>query len=61
MLAVAEPMNWREFGRKRSWHNSRYCPGIYLELLRHITKTSVRIVYIPAGNGTRLLPKKNQN
>jgi hypothetical protein len=27
-------MNWKGRGRKRSWPNLRYCPGICLEELR---------------------------
>jgi len=36
-------MNWKVFGRKRSWPILRYYPGIRLEGLRKTTKTSIRI------------------
>jgi hypothetical protein len=36
-------MNWKGYGRKRSWPNLRQYPGIFLEGLREITKNSVRI------------------
>jgi hypothetical protein len=29
-------MNWKGFGRKQSWSNSRHCPNICLEGLRKI-------------------------
>jgi hypothetical protein len=32
-------MNWKGCERKRSQHNLRYYPGIYLEGLMKITKT----------------------
>jgi hypothetical protein len=35
-------MNWREFGRKQSWPDLRYCPGICLEELRK-TMINLRI------------------
>jgi hypothetical protein len=31
-------MNWKEYGRKRSWSNLRYYPGIGLDILGKITK-----------------------
>jgi hypothetical protein len=31
-------MNWEGYGRKRSWPNLRYYPGIYLDGLRKATK-----------------------
>jgi hypothetical protein len=31
-------MNFEGCGRKRSWLNLRYCPGIFLEELRKIMK-----------------------
>jgi hypothetical protein len=31
-------MNWKEFRRKRSWPNLRYCPGIRLNGLKKPTK-----------------------
>jgi hypothetical protein len=36
-------MNWKVYGRKQSWHNLRYYPGISLEKLRKAMKISVRI------------------
>jgi hypothetical protein len=41
-------MNWMGFGRKRSWHESKYYPDIYLERLRKSRKTSVVIADVPA-------------
>jgi hypothetical protein len=38
-------VNWKGCGRKRSWPNSRYYPGIWLEGLR---KISVRIAGLQA-------------
>jgi hypothetical protein len=32
-------MNWKECERKRSWHNLRYYPGIFLDRLRKTAKT----------------------
>jgi hypothetical protein len=32
-------MKWKEFWRKRSWHNLKYYPGIRLEGRRKTTKT----------------------
>jgi hypothetical protein len=32
-------MNWKWYGRKRSWPNSRYYPGICLERLKKTMKT----------------------
>jgi hypothetical protein len=40
-------MNWKGFGRKRSWHNLRYCLGIGLEGLRKITKTLISGLWKP--------------
>jgi hypothetical protein len=31
-------MNWKGYGRKRSWANWRFCPGIYLEGPRATTR-----------------------
>jgi hypothetical protein len=31
-------MNWKGCGRKRSWPNFRYYPGIFLEGLKKTTK-----------------------
>jgi hypothetical protein len=31
-------MQWNGYGRKRSWPNLKYCPGICLERLRKTTK-----------------------
>jgi hypothetical protein len=31
-------MNWKEYGRKQSWPNLRYYPGICLEGLRETMK-----------------------
>jgi hypothetical protein len=36
-------MNWKGYGRKQSWPNLRYFPNIFLEGLRKLQKTSVRI------------------
>jgi hypothetical protein len=36
-------MNWKGFGRNRSWPNLRRYSGIRLEGLRKIMKTIVRI------------------
>lgn len=41
-------MNWKGSGRKQSWPNLRYYPGICLEELRKITRTWVRIVGVTA-------------
>jgi hypothetical protein len=35
-------MNWKGYGRKRSWPNLKYGPRICLEGLRKTTKTSVK-------------------
>jgi hypothetical protein len=31
--------NWKGYGRKKSWPNLRYYPGIFLDRLRKTTKT----------------------
>jgi hypothetical protein len=31
-------VNWKGFGKKRSWPNFKIYPGILLEILRKITK-----------------------
>jgi hypothetical protein len=36
-------MNWKGCGRKQSWPDLRYYPGICLEGLRKSSKTPVRI------------------
>jgi hypothetical protein len=36
-------MNWKGYGRKWSWPNLRYYPGIFLEGLWKTTKISGRI------------------
>jgi hypothetical protein len=36
-------MNWKGFGRKLSWRNLRYYPGIRLEGLTKTKKISIRI------------------
>jgi hypothetical protein len=42
-------MNWKGFGRKHSWPNLRYYPGIFLEELRKaMFKTLVRIAGVLA-------------
>jgi hypothetical protein len=40
--------NWKGFGRKWSWPNLRYYPGIHLEGLRKTTENSVRIASLQA-------------
>jgi hypothetical protein len=50
-------MNWKEFGRKLSWPNSRW---ICLVELRKITKTSVRIAGLRAEIWTRNIPNSKQ-
>jgi hypothetical protein len=49
-------MNWKVCGRKRSWPNLRYHPGILSEGLRKITKTSIMISGHRAEILTRDLP-----
>jgi hypothetical protein len=41
-------VNWKIFGRKRSWSNLRHYPSIRLEGLRKTTNTSVKIAGLPA-------------
>jgi hypothetical protein len=41
-------MNWKEYGKKRSWINLSYGPGIYLEVLMKTTKFTVTLVSAPA-------------
>jgi hypothetical protein len=49
-------VNWKWFGRKRSWPNTMYYPGIRLEGLRTTTKTSVRIAGLRTEIWTLDLP-----
>jgi hypothetical protein len=42
-------MNLKGFGRKRSWPNLRYYPGIRLKRVRKTSKTSIKI----AGHRSR--------
>jgi hypothetical protein len=41
-------MNWKLFGKKRTWPNFRFYYGSWLEGLRNTTKTSVRIAGLRA-------------
>jgi hypothetical protein len=49
-------MNWKGYGRKQSWPNLRYYPGICLEGLTKTTKTSVRIAGLQNKIRTQDLP-----
>jgi hypothetical protein len=40
-------MNWKGYGRKWSWNNVRYYPGIFLEGLRKTVK-NVRLAGLRA-------------
>jgi hypothetical protein len=53
-------MNWRGCGKKWSWPNLRYHPDTYLEGLRKITKTSVRVVGFRAEICSVDLPNMKQ-
>jgi hypothetical protein len=44
-------MNWKGYERKQSWPSLRYYPGIWLEVLRKTTKTSVRVAKQHITNG----------
>jgi hypothetical protein len=35
-------LNWKEYGRKWSWHNISYCPSTCLKGLRKTTKASIQ-------------------
>jgi hypothetical protein len=47
-------------GRKQSWLSQTCNPGIHLEGLRKIMKTSVRIIRVMANIRTYLLPNTSQ-
>jgi hypothetical protein len=51
-------MDWKGFGRKRSWPNSRYYPGICLEGVRKTTKTSIRTARSPGRDFNRGTPHR---
>jgi hypothetical protein len=53
-------MNWKEFGRKRSWRNLRYYPGICLVGLRNPQKFPVMIARFRAEIWTRDLQNTRQ-
>jgi hypothetical protein len=53
-------MNCKGCGRKRSWPNLGYYPGIYLQGQRKITKTIVRIAGIQVEILNMTLPKTKQ-
>jgi hypothetical protein len=50
-------MNWREYGRKWSWPNLRYYPGICLEGLRKNTENISQDSQSP-GRDLNLRPPK---
>jgi hypothetical protein len=43
-------LNWKGYGRKRSWHNLRHSPCVFLERLRKTAKTLPFCVYVPSNN-----------
>jgi hypothetical protein len=60
MKGLKQMMNWKGCEKRRSWPKLRYYQGIYLEGLRKIKKTSVRIAGLRAEIGTRDLPNTKQ-
>jgi hypothetical protein len=53
-------MNWKGFGKKRSWPILRPYPGIRIEGLRKTTKASIRTVDLWAEILIRDLPNTKQ-
>jgi hypothetical protein len=53
-------MNWRGFGKKRSWPISRYCHGIRFEGLRKTTKALIRLYGVPAEIRKLYLPNTDK-
>jgi hypothetical protein len=50
-------MNWKKFGRKKSGHNLRYCPGLCPDRLNKVKKLkSVRTVGVTPETRTEYLP-----
>jgi hypothetical protein len=52
-------MTWKGFGRKQSWPNLRYYPGIYLEGLRKTMKNLSHYSQ-SSGQDLNLAPPKNE-
>jgi hypothetical protein len=49
-------MNWKESGRKQSWPNVRYYPGMYLEGLRKDLKNFGQASWSPTQDLNPELP-----
>jgi hypothetical protein len=45
-------MNWKQYGRKQSWSNLRYYPGISLEGMRKALKNLSLIFGLRFESGT---------
>jgi hypothetical protein len=60
-LLVECIMNWKICGKKRTWTNLMYHPGIFLKGQMKTTKTSVSIVHVLAKSETAHFPNTSQN